>query len=247
MVADFSPLILGCFQGFTPDMKIPLALLALTLAAFSFLILKRADLSSRSKIGLIYLHLASLFFAPVMLATNFGCGISCGACYTDVSHLVAYSLPATLVLSVLAGFVVMPSFYMRNSYPSPEWIRRFASRNAKKAGIKRLRVHLLDEAMPGAFSFRALKSVISLSVGLLDILTRKETEAVILHELYHIKSSASALRFSSLLMRLSPFTLFRAFGNFDREEALADRYAAKLQGTMRHIKAARAKINAFKF
>ncbi|MBI2583364.1 MAG: M48 family metalloprotease [Candidatus Aenigmarchaeota archaeon] len=244
-MADFSPLILGCFQGFTPDMKVPLALLALSIAAVSFIVLKKATPSAKGKIGLIYLHLASLFFTPVMLFTNFGCGVGCSACYSDVSHLVAYSLPSTLLLAALAGFVIIPGFYMRNSINAPRWMRSFAGRHAKKNGMKKPRIFLLDGAFPRAFS--TARSAIFVSAGLLDILSRKELEAVLLHEIHHLKSRASALRFSSLLMKLSPFTLFRAFGESGNEEALADRYAAKVQETKRHINSARAKINAFKF
>ena len=77
-----------------------------------------------------------------------------------------------------------------------------------------------------------------------DVLNKKEIEAVLLHELAHIKRMSSVGKVSQKLMLFSPFYKIASFGH-SREEEIADEFAIQAQGTSMHIKNARKKFDAF--
>ena len=81
----------------------------------------------------------------------------------------------------------------------------------------------------------------------MDLLNKKEIEAVILHEIAHLKRKASVLTTSlSILKVFSPMSLIARFHNdFGDEEYAADTFAIKEQKTGRHIASAKRKIDGF--
>ena len=113
--------------------------------------------------------------------------------------------------------------------------------------IKMPKIYIFDNANPIAFSFKSLKSMIFISAGLMDLLNKKEIEAVILHELWHIKRKASILTMSvSLLRFFSPLSLLARFHHdSDKEESHADRFAITTQKTDKHLKSAKTKMDKF--
>lgn len=227
--------------------KIFIVMLSLAISASAIIFLKKFNFSSKSKIFLIYSHLVSLLFPLVFLTTNAGCASVCASCYTNIYHLAGLALPSTLVISTVLGFFVIPALFVRSnkqSELSKGWVYDFVKRNSKAMGIKQPKVYTLNKPEPVAFSFRNFKSAVFLSVGLFDILKLKEMQAVILHELAHIKQKSSALKMSTYILRIfSPASiLLRFHHNNKEEEKKADLLAIRIQGTDKHIKSARDKI-----
>lgn len=228
--------------------KILLSGASLGLAATIILLLKYHAFSAKQKIGLIYSHLAALVFPGVLLTTNMACGFLCLPCFENPLALGLLALPGTLLLAGVAGFVVIPGYFLlsRRHAPLSGALASFVREQAGKLGMRSPRLLLLDRAQPLAFSFRAAATAIVLSVGLLDVLSRKEAEAVLLHELHHLKFRASLLKLSTHLLKLSPFSFLMGFqGDLGREEARADHFAAAVQGTGKHVQSAKRKIAMF--
>ena len=247
---DASPLIIGCFQGFSADLSPMLFFSASVAIAFLIMLaLMRLKLSNKTKLVLIYAHLTAVLFPFVSLATDFGCGMWCMSCHSDVAKIVAIGLPSTLVASGLLGFVAIPAIFMllsRGRVIKGKGISGFVSRYSKALGIASPKIYALDKALPAAFSFKTFRSAIFLSAGLTDILSKRELEAVLLHELAHIKSKASIFRISSLLLRVSPLSYMKSFdAEFDDEERRADDFVTSVQKTRRYLKSARAKLVKF--
>ncbi len=243
-------MILGCFAGFVIDAdKLLLMASSFSLALIMLFILHKFKLSTKAKVGLIYGHLIFLFFPFAVLTTNVACSVGCMPCASNLGNLVALALPTTLIFSTIASFFVIPGFYM------------FFNRRAEIRNIKILRfvkeyskgntpkVYLIDNANPVAFSFRSFKPIIFISAGLIELLNKKEIEAVLLHELSHLKRKASILTMSTSLLRFfSPLSfplLTRFHHDSNLEEMRADRFATRMQKTDRHIISAKRKIDEF--
>lgn len=243
--------MIGCFAGFVIDSdKLLLMGGSVSLAVITLLILKSLRLSTKSKLALIYAHLVFLFFPFVVLTTNAACGVACMPCGNNVASLVALALPTTFLASTVAGFFVIPGFYMffsRKAETGNTQIMRFIRYHSRRMKLKMSKVYILDSANPIAFSFKSFKSMIFISAGLMDLLGKKELEAVILHELGHIKRKASVLTMSfSLLRFFSPLSLISRFHHdSDTEEIHADRAAIRIQKTDKYLKSAKRKMDAF--
>lgn len=241
-----------CFAGIIVDpAKILLSILSFT-AAFSIIVaLKKFNLSNGKKVGLIYSHLVFLFYPLILFTTHTACGMACASmCYNaadSLLNLAILSLPSTLIVSSLVGSVLIPVYYTRSNKKreiKTGWIPKFVKKISPPQ--KRPGVFVLDKAAPLAFSFRHLKSAIFLSVGLFDVLNKKELEAVLLHELGHIREKTSALKLSVVFFRVfSPLSLIVKFHHEGMEEEKADSFAASHQKTKKHIKAAREKIRRY--
>jgi Zn-dependent protease with chaperone function len=247
---DASPLIIGCFQGFSADLS-PMMLFSASIAV-AFLImlaLMRLKVSNRTKLVLIYAHLTAVLFPFVTLATDFGCGTMCMSCHGDVAKIISIGLPSTLVASGILGFVAIPGLFLllsRGRTIKDGGMLRFISKYSRAMGIKTPSVYAIDSAKPKAFSFKTFRSAIFLSAGLADILSKRELEAVLLHELAHVRSKASIFRISSLLLRISPMSYMKSFdAELDDEERSADDFVASVQRTRRYLKSARAKLVKF--
>lgn len=244
-------MILGCFAGFVIDAdKLLLMVGSFSFAIITLLILHKFKLSTKSKVGLIYGHLIFLFFPFVVLTTNVACSVGCMPCANNITSLVALALPTTLLLSTIAGFFVIPGFYMlfnKKAEIRNVNLLKFVKELSARMRIHTPKVYIVDNANPIAFSFRSFKPMIFLSAGLTDLLNRKEIEAVVLHELGHIKRRASVLTMSASLLRFfSPLSLLTGFHHdSNREEACADKFAIRIQKTDRHIRSAKRKIDEF--
>ncbi len=244
-------MIVGCFAGFVIDAdKLFLIASSVSLAVITLLALKKFNLSTKAKVGLIYGHLIFAFFPFVILTTDAACGIACMPCANSLARLVALAFPTTLLFSTAAAFFVIPGFYMffsRKSETENTHIIRFVRSHSRKLRAKMPKIYIIDNAKPVAFSFRSFKPMMFLSAGLVDLLNKKELEAVILHELGHLKRKASVLTMSFSLFRVfSPFSLLARFHHdSDEEELYADKLAVRLQKTGRHLKSAKIKIDEF--
>lgn len=235
-----------CFQAssLVSYDKIILAFVFFSLSIFSLFVMKKYNLSAKSKIILVYAHLTFLFFPIFILTANTACGVFCMNCYNNMPALIAYALPATAAATAVTGFFFLPALFTLNGKRKLK--NRYVKKLLSKYGFNE-DVYTIDDAKPIAFSFRGFKSAIFVSVGMQEILNKKELEAVILHEISHIKQHSSMLKVSGLVFRLfSPFYLLSGFHHENkREEIEADRLAVKLQGNDEYLKSAKKKILTF--
>lgn len=244
-------MVLACFAGVVIGAeKLLLIVGSFSLAIITLLILRKFKLSIKTKVGLIYSHLIFLFFPFVVLTANVACSITCMACAHNIASLVMLALPTTLLLSTIAGFFVIPAFYMffsKKFETENLHILRFTTFYSKRMKIKMPKIYIIDSADPIAFSFKSFKSMIFLSAGLIDLLNKREIESVILHELGHLKRKASVLTLSfSLLRFFSPLSLLVGFHHDSgREEVYADIFVIRMQRTDVYLKSAKRKIDDF--
>lgn len=237
-----------CGIGFEVEAaKLLIASVSLASSVIFLVLLKKLSFSSKGKIALIYSHLLTLLFPLIFLTTSNACAMSCATCYTNIYTLVSIAIPSTLLISTIAGFFLIPAVFVysnRKSEIVSGKIHSFVKSNSRKIKIKQPKIYIVNKANPVAFSFRNFKSAIFISVGLFEILKLKEVQAVILHELAHIKQKSSALKMSTFLLRIfSPFSLILKFHHNNKlEEEKADKLAIKIQKTDRYIKSARKKI-----
>lgn len=229
------------------QVKILLALVSLGIAVVTILLLRHYDWSRKGKVSLMYSHLSSLFFPPVLFTTNAACGLFCLPCFENPLGIALLALPTTLGFSALAGFIIIPAYYyIARTRVTRGPLPTFLSAQSALLALKTPALYLIHSAKPIAYSFKSITSGIVLSVGLLDILNKKEQEAVLLHELYHIAHRASVFKFSTLLMRFSPFSFLKNFNEeLTQEEHAADQFVVTRQHTSRHLSSAKAKVTAY--
>lgn len=230
--------------------KIILSAVSIGVAALLLFVLKEYKLTTKKKIALIYGHLTSLFFPLVIMGTTAVCGFFCLPCGSDMLILTLYALPSTLLVSTIAGFILIPSYYLyssRGNEIKSGYFKSFIKSSSRKLGIKEPKFYVLNKAEPVAFSFKNLMSGVFVSAGMFDVLRKKELEAVILHELAHIKLQSSIFKMSAFLMKFSPFSLMKSFtGDFEEEELKADEFVVKKQGTDKYILSAKNKTSEWK-
>ena len=222
-------------------------LASFSLAIVTIVLLKKYDFSTKSKLSLIYAHLALLFFPVMLLSTQTTCGILCAACANHIGTLVLYALPPTLVASTITGFMVIPTFFLfthRKKELKTAGLKAFLTMHARALNIHAPKVYAVNKGEPLAFSFRFLKAAIFISAGLLELVNTKELEAIVLHELFHIKRRSSTMKFSTHIIRVfSPLSLVTRFSHdSSREEDEADAFVVKVQKTPKHLKSAKQKI-----
>lgn len=230
------------------------------IVAFSFIIaiaalvmLRRLKAgSSRKRLTLLYIHVFAFVFPFLFFIFFRGCQSYFSGC--DQAKAISAMLGLTAAISTVIALAVAPVVFVkrhvRKSVPlQGSYLDRFAKRHAEALAIRQPKLYALNVATPVAFSFSLLTPRIFLSAGLFDILGKKEVEAIVLHELAHIKSRASLFRMSAHVARmLSPLSALANFlGNstVSQEEDAADAYAVQVQGTALHIESAKARIIAY--
>lgn len=213
-------------------------LIASLLVAGTFLIIARRSVNPRRKLMFLRIHLIFVFAPLIFLAFTWECGmplLSCGPMKTLVS------IPAAVLASYVAGLILLPNLYVR-SLRAKSLNHNLAGKLTKFLGVEP-KFYLIDKQEPLAF-VRPNKHSIYFSVGLLDIMTKRELEAVLLHEAHHIKSHSPDFKFSLLFSKiLSPISWLCSMKTDD--EVDADEFASSIQGTRSYIKTARKKITDF--
>ncbi len=193
-----------------------------------------------NKAWILYTHLFFVLSPLFYFAFSINCSLSLvqgflSWCTALFAKFVIYILPPLMALSFIGGYVLLPKIYRRRAKLLN--IKMF-SELCRKTGI-RAELYLLDRAKPVAF---AIRNRIFISVGMFDILSKKELEAVLLHELYHVKARSSWTKFSAGFVRLfSPVAWFSAHA-IEREERAADSFAARIQRTAVHVNSAKKKV-----
>ncbi len=220
-----------------------LTLTALILAFASFTLARRDTFSAGKRLLLLYVHLALLITPFALLSYSVGCSVPA---YDCSAKSLIYSVPILLsgivaVASVI-GFAAGPKLYAR-ALGAKRWNGTRAIRQTLH-GHPRVTLHTIDTGKPQAFSHG---NHIYLSIGMIETLTPKELEAVVLHELGHVTHRSSWLKAGRLVTRfVSPLAHFSDWNaTLNAEEHYADRYAVSAQGTTKYIERARAKVSEF--
>jgi Zn-dependent protease with chaperone function len=222
---------------FSQPLHVSLLIISWAAALITFL-----SWREKGKVRWLYAH---LFFLLLPLF-DFAIGVPCqipfvqgllSMCSLVVTRAVIFAIPFALLFAVLAGYHLVPALY-RRMYRAKEVRGRRYALLAKRAGLAGTRFFVLDAAKPFAFSIR--RDVL-MSVGMFELLNRREQDAVLLHELGHVRQRSSLGKFSLALARLfSPLAHFAS--RVSAEEAMADAFAAETQGTAQHLNAAKGKV-----
>ena len=233
------------------------AYLALTLGSVFLAVLvlswsRNKRMSIGWKVFLIYVHISLLMVPVAVFAYSSGCAVPL---YNCTGNALLYASPlifaAVITGAGILGYFFLPRLYRRRHKTLQLKDRRliaFVHEMAAKHGIRKPQVHVLDEAVPKAYSFSSYKPAIFITVGMLDLLSRKEIEAVMLHEIGHLTNNSSFVKFSSKVLKLvSPVAMFSPPVNtaICREETAADEFAVNEQGTALYLESARRKTQEF--
>ncbi len=240
-----------CLEAFFSNpFYIGLSLLSLSAAFIVFFKFRDEKRSLKLKIAMAYGHIVLLAFPIMLFLYTMVCAspaVSCGNMgWLETAGVI---IPGTLLASLFAGVVAVPALFVFSSNS-----RRFRGREARwlgamarQLGIRPPRVYVVEDARPQAFSFSSVFSAVFISLGALELLSKREREAVLLHELGHLKSGSSSLKFSALLLKLATPVSARSFHEaLSAEERKADNFAARLQGTRKFLESARKKVEEFK-
>jgi Zn-dependent protease with chaperone function len=235
---------------FLDPVKVGIILVSFTVSIASLLFLIWKKGSFEKKIPLIYLHLFALIFPFLFYMFATGCEFLFRSCSTTRSLLTIIMivvLTTIIATSIIAPILFFVKYVRKSNRLSRGLLHEMAARKSLLLGIKKPHVYLLNDAEPTAFAFSKFKKSIFISAGLADLLSKKELEAVVIHELAHIRNDSSMVKFSTFMLKaLSPFATFMTFHDeLNHEERKADALAVKVQGTRRYLKSAKMKIEDF--
>lgn len=246
----------SCMATFIENPKnLTIIIGSLLIAAALFIFLVRKTLSTKQKLSLIYAHIFFLVFPLIYYFFFRGCTAYFSQCEKTKAilfMLLLTALLASVLVSVIAPFLFLGRYIRRSNVASIDnaaSIVNFVNKYAKKLFIKRPKVYILDSQKPEAFSFNLFKSKIFISLGMIELLSKKELHAVLLHELGHIKNNSSVLKFSFMLFkRFSPLAMFttnRIATQLDEHECNADSVVLEHQRKARHLVNAKRKVEEF--
>ncbi len=239
-----------CLFGFFYDpLKVGISLASIALSVTFFLLMRR-QAEPRKKALLIYAHLFTLIFPVVYYIFTNSCMTIAGAGFCNSLKPALTIFFVTLLSSIVMGYLLTPLMLRmspRASRITGHRLEDFVAGKAKKMGIPRPALHLIDTAKPIAFCVSIFNPRIYISMGMAELLSKKELEAVLLHELGHLKHRSSWLKFSTHLHRLaSPFSVFTDFSPaFRKSEQEADAFAVAMHGTPLHLRMAKRKVGEF--
>lgn len=233
-----------------PSIKIVLSIGSILLSSLLFVLSQKINRTVTIKFALIYSHIITLIFPLVLLTTHSACGAFCFSCYNNPINLIGIALPTTLILSTITGFIVIPllfTFKNKEIEIKSNWMNSFLKLYSKKLKIKIPKLYATNTAKPKAFSLKGYKTAVFLSIGLLEILNKKEIEAVLIHELAHIKNATSNLKVITNIFKIfSPFSMLYSFNeDLNKEEKRADSLVIKYQKTSKHLINAKRKLNKY--
>ncbi|MEK6874689.1 MAG: M56 family metallopeptidase [Nanoarchaeota archaeon] len=237
----------ACISGFFFDsfrMWLSIGSLSLSILALGFLTSK----NTKTKLTALYIHTFFLLFPIILYLTYSGCTAMLGSCETIKQTITLAGI--TSVFALLSSAILAPFLFIKRIINTSKTIGShpitvFIARVAEQYDIIPPTFHIINTAIPIAFSFSLIKSRIFISVGLADILTYKELEAVLLHEFAHIKQQSSLIALSRHIAYITPIAWFTIKNELNNDEQNADKFAMLYQKTSRHIRLAKAKIDAF--
>ncbi|MBI4399832.1 M48 family metalloprotease [Candidatus Micrarchaeota archaeon] len=229
---------------FDPNrMVVVAALVLLSLVSFH---ITRLNVSNRIKLTSLYAHIIFLALIPVYLVYAW----SCNSALMDCPHrLFIYATIPVFIGFFIAGLFVLPYIYSRfnSTRIVNKEILSIVKKYSEKLGMAEPAVYLTSSPRPEACTFTNIMPRIFISETMFRILNKKEIEAVLLHELAHVKNNSSLFKFSTILISyISPIARlgFNSYG-LCNEENEADRLVIRLQKTTRYLKSAKVKVGRF--
>lgn len=215
------------------------------LAALFLFVAVRKKQDIRRKQLLMHLNLLAIAFAVSFLATSLSCSVFAADCAVTISQTVLLAFPLFLFIAVAFSFFLLPRLLRTHCSPldhrHPLW--RFLKNEACRLHMKTPSLLVDPSHALSAYSFNSPSHAIVLSVGTLELLNKKEREAVVLHELNHLSRNNSGFKLSASLYRLFIPGSFASFSAcLSAEEKRADAFAARRQGTNEFVDSAKTKF-----
>ena len=238
--------VIHCAQEFLVNpTKMSIALTSIAIALTLFYIIRKESTPLKLKTYAIYGHITALIFPIAFFSYTMSCNVGLLACNRVVYEGIAYSMPTAILISFIIGHIAIPKMYSLNATSIKKGpVFSFVSLMAKKLKLTTPNLYALDSSKPKAFSTTGKNPSIFISLNFLESLNKKEIQAVMLHELAHIKRGTSGFKISTSLMRISPFFFFNSFKILlKKEEKIADDFVIKTQKTSRHLNSAKQKQN----
>lgn len=231
--------------------------ISLLLSFLFYVLFKKTD-KIKVKVTYLYSHIFLLFFPFLFSAflakctsTAYSCVVQCATpLYLCSPELLIYLVTAGIGATFLLSFLVLPYMYTWSSNATEitdgrmyDTIQQYSS----AFNIPVPRLYAVNNLRPLAYSITNIRPSIFVSVGLCELLPAKEMEAVLLHELCHIKNKTSFWRFSTHVLKIfSPLSTFISLdSSISAEEQEADAFAIQIQGTEEHLQAAKQGITEF--
>ncbi|MBI4146216.1 M48 family metalloprotease [Candidatus Woesearchaeota archaeon] len=193
-----------------------------------------------NKPWLLFAHLVFVLSPLFYIALSVNCSMKfveglLAWCTFVFAKAILYVLPFALSFALIGGVFILPRAYRFVGKPLDSAL---FNKLLRKTGIV-AELFLINKGVPQAFT---LGKRVFVSVGMFDVLSQKELEAVLLHELHHVKSGASWNKFSHGIVRaFSPIAWFSS-SSVAREEMAADSFAARVQKTWKFVRCARNKV-----
>ncbi|MBI5229219.1 M48 family metalloprotease [Candidatus Micrarchaeota archaeon] len=175
----------------------------------------RLKLAMLLTMTLLFGTLAAIFGAIIWL---FGSGMSVGM---GLLTAVVFSAVVTCLQWYFAPTLIKWMTRMKEASPEEQsWLYETVERLAQKAGIPKPRVYIVMDPTPNAFAFGRTKSNSNIAVhtGLLEVASKDEAEAVLAHEIGHIKHWDVAVMTLASMVPLLVYYLVLFFGSSRNDE-----------------------------
>ncbi|MEK6843263.1 MAG: M48 family metalloprotease [Candidatus Micrarchaeota archaeon] len=224
-----------------------LTLSALSIALALLIIIKLRDqkLDFKVRLGLIYAHLSLISFPAILLASTLTCASLGAECPVTIARAGLLLFPISILMSMGIGWLMLPRFYRLGTFKAEKY-SDFIGSEAQRLGIKSPSLYLIDSQKVMAYSIGGFGPSIFISLGMQDLLSRKELEAVLLHELNHLSNGSPHIKISlAILNRFSPLARAIPVAYSRYEEKRADDFAKSRQLTKRYLEGARRKAEIF--
>lgn len=237
---DLANCLLACIS--TPSISSVLIATAVT-GSLSFLSIGSIDPSSKLRLAVIYLHMASFLFLIATLSVSMACGML-------FLNLLLPAVPILLFAGIAIAYFLGPRFYMSSlgaHETQDERLNGWIADYSKLMGIEKPALYVTEQASPVAFSAHGIKPRVCISRLVLERLSPEEVKAILIHEIAHIMMKTQIHKvFLSFLRFLTPFSLIHSFqGDLQPTESRANGYVKAIQGTSAFVDSAADKVTEF--
>ncbi|SRR5712691_1376420 len=141
---------------------------------------------------------------------------------------------------------VLRKFAPRNPIAGESWLQEYVGTLAKFEGVSETRVGIVDSTATLAMAVGGKHRTVLVSAGLLNLLQRDEVEAVVAHEVMHLKHHDAEFkvcsRVLSRILFFDPFSKFFDPAVHREREYLADEMGARSSGKPATLASALLKI-----
>lgn len=203
---------------------------------------RRTEWTARTRSFLMYGHLVLLVLPLVLFAATLSCQEK-GICEVGVTQTLLVVVPVSGFLALLAGLWIVPLLHRQRGLAEDGPLQQYVRNQAEGIGMRVPDVFWIDSGKPQGYSVGGLKPAIFVSIGMGQLLSRRQLEAVLLHELGHIREGSHALKTLSIFLHAwHPQALPAPQQVVQDEEAKADGFAAGRQKTRVHLERAKKKV-----